>query len=33
MDNHRIHGQHGKVLERVESGIVLELAELRGMVG
>jgi len=31
--NHGMHGEHGKVLEGVESGIVRELLELRGMVG
>ena len=31
--NHGIHGQHGKVLEGVKSGIVRELLELREMIG
>ena len=29
----RNHGKHGKVLEEVQSGIVRELLELKGMVG
>lgn len=31
--NHGMHGEHGNLLEGVESGIVRELLELRGMVG
>jgi len=31
--NHGMHGEHGKLLEGVKSGIVRELLELRGMVG
>lgn len=31
--DHGMHGEHGKALEKVQSGIVRELPVLRGMAG